>query len=184
MNRKVLYIIVGAAAVALGIVCIFDRRLPVVLSGIGLLLYGVSEFFHWRERRKAGAAGVWALAGMLAAFVFGAFILIGGPSGNVAARFLLLSLSIWLIAEGVLEILGAVMYRKAMTTADLGVQAPGSLASLILGMIMAAVGVLGLIFPVFAEYAVWIWIVAELILSGVRSIWRARTAGELEESDG
>ena len=182
MNKKIMYVLIGAVSILLGILCIFDSRLPVILSGIGLFLYGAGEFFHWRERRKAGAASVWALAGMLVSVAFGLFILIGNQLGSFAVHILLISLSILLIAEGALEILGAIMYRKAMTSVDLGVQAPGSAAAMVLGVIMAAVGVLGLIFPVFAGYAVSVWIVAELIVSGIRLIWHARTAGDLEES--
>ena len=180
MNKKILYVLMGAGSILLGILCIFDKNLPVILCGIGLLIYGVGQFLHWRERRKAGAASVWALAGMLLAIAFGLFILIGSRLGSFAVHILLISLSIWLIAEGVLEILGAVMYRKAMTSLDLGVQAPGSAASMVLGAVMITVGILGLIFPVFAEFAVGIWIVAELIVSGVRLIWMARSAGALE----
>ena len=184
MNKKIIYLLIGAASIVLGILCIFDTKLPVILCGIGLFLYGAGNFLHWRERKKAGAAGGWALLGTLVPIAFGIFVLIGSQIGNFAVQVLLLCLSIWLIAEGVLEILGAVMYRKAMTTADLGVQAPGSADSMVLGVVMIAVGILGLIFPVFAEYAVGIWIVAELIVSGVRLIWMARTAGDLEESNG
>ncbi|MBR0398666.1 MAG: DUF308 domain-containing protein [Eubacterium sp.] len=182
MNKKYLYLCLGAAAILLGIICIFNREVPLILCGIGLLLYSVSQLIHWRERRKAGAAGVWSLAGMLVAAGFGIEILIGTRLGETAIHFLLISLSIWLIAEGALEVLGAVMYRRAMTSVDLGVQAPGSVSSLVLGVIMIAVGVLGLIFPVFAAFAVELWIVAELIVTGVRMIWMARTAGALEES--
>ena len=183
MKKKILYVFIGVAAILLGICCIFDQELPVILSGIGLFLYGVGEFLHWRERRKAGAASVWALAGMLVAIAFGLFILIGSRLGSFAIHILLISLSIWLLAQGVMEILGAVMYRKAMTTADLGVQAPGSAAAMVMGAVMITVGILGLIFPLFAGFTVRIWIVCELIVSGVRLIWMARTAGALEESN-
>ena len=183
MNKKILFIILGAAAIVLGICSAFDRRLAVILAGIGLFLYGVSGLFRWLERRKAGAAGGWALLGACVAIAFGIFILAGGKIGNSAARFILISLSIWLMAEGVLEFLGAIMYRKAMTTADLGVQAPGSAASMVLGVVMVAVGIFGLIFPLFAEYAAWIWIVAELIVTGIRLICLARSAGELAEAE-
>lgn len=183
MNKKYLYILVGVISILLGIFCVIDKRLPAVLCGIGLILYGVGGFVHWRERRKAGAAGAWVMTGMLLAIAFGIFILLGDQIGQFAARFLLISLSIWLMAEGVLEFLGAIMYRKAMTSADLGVQAPGSVSSMVLGTIMIAVGMIGIISPVFAEYTIWIWIVGELILSGVRLIWLARSAGVLEESD-
>lgn len=184
MNKKILYIFMGIASILLGIFCIFDYVLPVIVGGIGLIIYGVGQFIHWRERRKAGAASVWALAGMLVAIAFGVFILVGSRLGVFAVHLLLITLSIWLIAEGALEILGAVMYRKAMTSVDLGVQAPGSAASMVLGVVMISVGVLGLIFPRFAGFAVSFWIVTELIISGVRLIWMARSAGELEESSG
>ena len=182
MNKKILYICIGAVSIVLGILCIFNRELAIMLSGIGLILYGLGSFFHWKERRKAGAASIWAGAGTFVAFAFGVFVLIGSRLGNAAIQFLLISLSIWLIAEGVLEILGAVMYRKAMTTADLGVQAPGSVSAMVLGIAMAAVGILGLIYPVVAVITAGIWIVAALILSGIRMIWIARSAGVLGES--
>lgn len=184
MNKKYLYILVGVISILLGIFCMLDKMLPAILCGIGLILYGVGGFVHWRERRKAGAAGVWVMAGMFLAIAFGIFILMGDQLGHFAARFLLISLSIWLIAEGVLEFLGAVMYRKAMTSADLGVQAPGSVSSMVLGTVMIAVGVAGIISPVFAAFTIRIWIIGELILSGIRLIWLARSAGVLEESDG
>ena len=182
-NKKILFTIIGVICIVLGILCIFFDELPVFLCGVGLVLYGIVQFFHWRERKKVGAAGFWAFLGMALALAVGVIILIESRPGSFALRFLLIMLSIWLIAEGGLEILGAIMYRKAMTSADLGVQAPGSAASMVLGSIMVIVGILGLVFPLFAEVAVLILIVAELILSGVRMIWLARTAGDLEESD-
>ncbi len=183
-NKKTLVVVIGAASILLGIFCIFDRKAAAILCGIGLILYGAGSLFHWRERKKAGAAGNWAMAVMIVSIMFGVFILIGSRFEMFAGRVLLISLSIWLAAEGILEILGAIMYRKAMTTADLGVQAPGSLSSMILGAIMIGVGILGIIFPVIAEFFVWIWIVCELILTGIRLIWSARSAGILEESNG
>ena len=180
MNKKPLYLITGAASIVLGILCGCDRKLAVLLCGIGLFIYGVGELLHWHERRKAGAASVWALAGAFLAIAFGILILAGNSIGQSAARFLLISLSIWLMAQGVLEALGAIMYRKAMTTEDLGVQAPGSGAAMVTGVIMVVLGILGLISPVFAGYSVWIWIVLELIVSGVRLILRARSTGILE----
>ena len=183
-NKKILDIIIGTVSIFLGILCIVDENMTVILCGLGLILYGAGSFVHWRERRKAGAAGRWALVTVIVPLAFGVFILVGSSIEAFAVRTLLFSLSIWLIAEGVLEILGAVMYRKAMTTEDIGIQAPGSFASMVLGAVMAAAGVLGIIFPIVAEYLVWIWVVGVLILSGIRIIWSARSAGALEENDG
>ena len=182
LNKKILHVAIGAASIVLGIICIFNVEMAAVLCGAGLLIYGFGSIIRWRERKKAGAASAWALAAGVFSAAFGGFIIIGDRFGIFATRLLLISLSIWLIAEAALEILGAVMYRKAMTTADLGVSAPGSVSSMVLGVVMAAVGVLGLIFPVVAEFFVWVWIVCELILSGIRLIWAARSVGILGAS--
>lgn len=182
--KKVLFNIIGSVSVILGVYCIFDRKMAIVLCGIGLLLYGLGSFMRWGERKKAGAAGRWALSAAIVSITFGVFILIGSRLGLFAERILLISISVWLIAEGILEILGAVMYRKAMTTEDLGVIAPGSVSSIVLGGVMAALGVLGLIFPIVAQFFVWIWIVCVMILSGIRMIWTSRAAGFLGESNG
>jgi hypothetical protein len=48
---------------------------------------------------------------------------------------------------------------------------------------MICFGFIGLIFPVVAEVSLWIWIVLELIISGVRLLMQARAAGLLEESN-
>lgn len=181
MNKRILFIVIGAAAIVLGLCCLFDRKLSVLMCGIGLFIFGVGEIVHWRERKKAGAASIWVIIAAAMSIVFGIVILAGSREAGAAGHFLLISISIWLIAEGVFEVLGAVMYRKAMTTEDLGVQAPGSAASMVLGVLMVVFGVLGLVFPAFAEAAAGIWVAFELIISGIRLVWHARTAGYLEE---
>ena len=182
MKKKVLYLLLGIAAIILGILCIIRPELTALLCGIGLFIYGIGEIFHWRERRKAGAASIWALLGAVIPFAFGLLILLGTQTGEFAALFLLLCVSIWLMAQGVMEIIGAVMYRKAMTSVDLGVQAPGSIASFVLGIVMTACGVLGVISPAFAEITVWLWIVLELFITGVRLIRMYGSTGVLDEN--
>ena len=106
-------------------------------------------------------------------------IIAGNWIAAFMARYILISVSVWLIAEGILQILGAIMYRKAMTTADLGVQAPGSVSSMVCGGCMIAAGILGLIFPVFAEHLAWLCVAAGLIIIGIRLVWMARHAGDM-----
>ncbi len=182
-KKKVLFIILGVAAIILGILCFFEPMLAALLCGIGLAIYGIGSLAHWFELRKAGASSVWGLLGAIISIALGGFILFGNQIGLFATTILLLVVSLWLMAEGVFEIISAVMYRKAMTTVDFGVQAPGSMVSMVLGIFMICFGFIGLIFPVVAEVSLWIWIVLELIISGVRLLMQARAAGLLEESN-
>ena len=41
MNKKILYVCLGAGSILLGILCLFDKGLPMILCGIGLLIYGI-----------------------------------------------------------------------------------------------------------------------------------------------
>ena len=52
LRKKILYVFIGVISILLGILCLFDEELPVILSGIGLFLYGIGQLLHWRERRK------------------------------------------------------------------------------------------------------------------------------------
>ena len=178
MNRKILYLIMGIALIVFGILSIVDRRLPIVMTGIAAIIYGVGQLIHWRERTRIGAAGTWALLSTLFSIIFGVFIIAGNWFAVFMARYILISVSVWLIAEGVLQILGAIMYRKAMTTEDLGVQAPGSVSSMVCGGCRIAAGLLGIIFPAFAENMALLCVAGGLIIIGIRLVWMARHAGQ------
>ena len=42
--KRILYLLLGIAAILFGIFSIFDPKLPVILCGIGLILYGAGVF--------------------------------------------------------------------------------------------------------------------------------------------
>ncbi len=181
MNKKYLYLLAGIIVIIFGILTIFDVDLALLLCGIMLLVYGFSDLLQWIERRRSGTASLWTLFGAILSFILGICILVGNASSiEFSASVIIIIFSLWLIVIGGFEILGAIMYRKAMTSADLGVQAPGSVTSIVSGCIMIVVGLLALIIPIFAIITARIWITIGLILTGVRLITQARSIGELE----
>ncbi len=182
MNKKILYLMAGIVAIILGVLAFFDADLALLLCSIVLFFYGGSDLMRWFEGRKSGTSSLWTLFGAIMSLVLGLGILISNSAMEISTGMLLLVFALWLIAMGVFEILGAIMYRKAMTSTELGVQAPGSVTSIVAGGIMILVGLLSLIVPVFAVITGHIWIVAGLILTGVRMISMARSSGELEEN--
>ncbi|MCR5748144.1 MAG: DUF308 domain-containing protein [Lachnospiraceae bacterium] len=182
MNKKFLYLIAGVVAIILGILTIFDVDLALVLCSVALFFYGVTDLMRWSEGRKSGTSSIWTLLGGVLSLLLGACILISDRAMEFSTTLLIMVFALWLIAAGAFEILGAIMYRKAMTTSELGVQAPGSVTSIVSGSIMVFVGLLSLIIPVFAIVTARIWITVGLILTGVRMISMARSSGELEEN--
>ena len=183
MNKKILYLAAGAAIIILGILTVIDEEMTLLLCSIMFFVYGFADLMRWKEGRKIGTSSRWTLFGALFSLVLGACILIGDISAiQFSVSFMVVIFSMWLMISGVFEILGVIMYRRAMTSADLGIQAPGSMTAMISGGIMIGVGLLALIVPAFALFAVHLWISAGLIIVGARLIAEARTAGELEEN--
>jgi len=184
LAKKILYLIAGAVGIILGIMALFDGTIAILLSGIMFLIYGAGDLVQWIGGRKSGTSSIWQLLGAILSFVLGGCMLLGNLSAQTfSAAILVLFFAIWLMTSGVFEILGAVMYRKAMTSEDLGVQAPGSKTAIVSGGIMIGVGLLVLISPNFAAFTVHIWIAVGLMISGVRLIASARSVGELEEAN-
>ncbi len=180
MIKKIMYLATGTISIILGILTIFYPDLALLLCSFALFIYGFSDLMRWLERRKSGTASLWTLLAAGLSLLLGICILIGSESLEFAASQIVLFFSLWLIASGAFEILGAVMYRRAMTSADLGVMAPGSRTAIAAGILMILVGLLSLLIPVFAEVTIHIWIVMGLILAGIHLIMTARSVGELE----
>ncbi len=180
MNKKTLYMIGGIISIILGILTLLYADIAIFLCGGVLLVYGISGLMKWFDGRKSGTSNMWILLGAFLSIIFSICIFISNTSMEFAAAHLLVLFSIWLILVGGFEVLGAIMYRKAMTSADLGTMAPGSTTSLISGGIMIFVGLLGLFVPMIAIITAHIWITVGLLFTGIRLIMMARSAGELE----
>lgn len=184
MAKKLLYLAMGAVLITLGILTTAVDGLAGLLCGIGMLLYGAGNLAQWFEHKESGSATFFSLIGAMFSIVIGIIVISGSSRGQAfALHHVVLSLDLFLIGSGVLEILGAVMYRKAMTSVDLGVQAPGSVLSIILGAALIALGLVGVLFPHVASLVSRGIVTLELFVTGLRLLWQARSAGVLEESD-
>ncbi|GEM_PF-4367131 len=171
--------LIGAFMVVLGIGTFIKPDSIVLAGGFGILLYGFGAILHWIDRRRIGLAKRISLTSAIVTIAVGVVILVGGQMGFIAVSILVLILALWLMVAGILEIIGAVIYRKAMTTADLGVQAPGSIASMILGAVLIGVGFFSILKPLFAAVTVGILISLILIVTGVRMVVSGIYSGAL-----
>ena len=181
--KKVLLFICGIALIVFGIITLCYEEMLIFACGLGLIVYGVGTFLTWTDHRKTGTANKWSLVIAIAAIAAGAAVFVGGIFEAVAVGIVMLIISFWLIFSGVLEVIGAIMYRKAMTSADLGVQAPGSITSLVLGGVMVAVGLLVLVLPQFGLFTTALIIAVAIIVGGVRMIMAAFSVGAIFEKD-
>lgn len=181
MNKKILYLLAGAVVIILGVLAVFYEEIALVICSVMFFIYGFADLTKWIAGRETGTSSIWTLLGALLSFALGACNLLGNVSSiEFSVSLVVVLLSLWLISSGVFEILGAIMYRRAMTSADLGVCAPGSKTAIVSGAIMIVVGLLALIIPEFALFTVHLWISAGMFIAGARLIGAARAVGELE----
>lgn len=181
--KKVLLFLSGAVLIAFGVVVLCNREMILFSCGLGLLIYGVGTLITWSDHRKTGTANKWSLWIALAACIAGVAVFVGGYFEIVAVGIVMLIIGLWLIGSGVLEIIGAVMYRKAMTSVELGVQAPGSVGTLVLGAVMIAVGVLVLFIPRFAVVATGFIVAVAMIVVGIRLLAAAFSIGAISQKE-
>lgn len=174
--KRLLMLILGIAIIAFGIVSFFIPEILYYVCGIVIMIYGLGQILTYSKRKKTGTASIWTLIGAFVAFSAGVLIIFSDISGLFAARFVFLILFIWLAVQGVFDIIGAVIYRQAMTTEDLGVQAPGSMADLIFGALMVAIGVFGILSPGFSFIAVGLVVLINIITMGGRLVVGAFTS--------
>lgn len=181
---RILLMLTGILMVILGIGTFRSPDTVIWTVGAGVMLYGLGAILNWIEKSRVGFAQRTALASACMTVVVGIVILSGEYLGFLATGIMMIILSLWLIAVGVMEIVGAVIYRKAMTTADLGVQAPGSIVSMVLGAVFVLTGLFSLIEPLFAVFAAGIVTSIVLIVIGIRIVVSGIYSGILIRREG
>ncbi|MBQ1548603.1 MAG: hypothetical protein IIZ61_09445 [Lachnospiraceae bacterium] len=173
LKKRTLLWIIGLLLCFLGILSAFFEELMIAMSGLGVFGYGVGMLVNWTGRRKTGTGGNLLLAGSIVGMACGVLILVGGQFSVFAGTIVLFVLAAWFIAVGILEIIAAVIYRKAMTSIELGVMAPGSISSFVTGIIMVSAGAIFAFNPFFADILIRIMVCLLTVLIGVRLILSA-----------
>lgn len=181
--KKLAQLILGLVLIGLGVLSILVDNLLLLLISLSVIIYGIGTLLTWLSRRKTGTGSGWSLAIALSSIGAGIGLLLGSTFGEFALGIVLIILAIWLMAAGVLEVIGAIMYRKAMTTADLGVQAPGSMQSLVFGVAMVVAGLLCLIAPVVIVGLAFVFFVIAMFVAGARLVVASFSADALTKQE-
>ena len=182
--KRILQLICGAAMTVLGILVLCYDEMFILFCAMALVIYGIGAFLSWTVHRKSGTASRGSFWIAVAAFAAGVAIFVGGTFLQVTAWIVMLILGICFISVGILEVIGAVIYRKAMTSIDLGVQAPGSMAAIITGGIMVGFGLFMIFAPLFAMQITGLILAIAMILGGIRTVILSFSTGAVSEEEG
>lgn len=148
---KIASIVFGALLLIGGVYCMFAPIETYAalswLIGAAMLIEGIASAVTWNERRKFGFADGWTLVGAIVSIVLGVFLL-----GSFAARFavdmfIAILIAIWLIVAGVARIASAISIRNYQNQMGRGSIPVNWVALLVMGILIAILGVLCVINP-------------------------------------
>lgn len=181
--KRILQFICGVAMVIFGILVLLTDEMFILFCSLALIVYGVGTFLSWSAHRKTGTASMGSFWIAVVTCAAGVALLVGGSFFELTSWIVMLILGICFIASGVLEIIGAVIYRKAMTSVELGIQAPGSIASMVMGGVMILVGLTMIFLPLLAMYLIGVILAIALIVAGVRTIIGSFSTGAVAREE-
>ena len=181
--KRILQLICGAAMTVLGILVLCYDQMFILFCALALIIYGIGTFLSWTVHRKTGTASRGSFWIAVVTIAAGSAIFVGGTFLRVTAWLVMLILGICFIVSGIFEIIGAVIYRKAMTSIELGVQAPGSKTSIVVGGVMIGFGLFMVFAPLFAMQVTGLILAIAMILGGVRTVVSAFTTGAVSTKE-
>ena len=167
---KIAIVVIGVLLIVLGIVCMFGPWSGITLlawiAGVAMLVEGITSIISWNRLRKEGNTNGWFLLSAVISIVLG-LILVGCNIGTVVVEmFLVIMAAIWLLAMGVLRIVSAVNLRRSNQITN-GAVGGKWLITMIVGIIMAIVGVIGVFSPWIMALAIGICLGVFLIVAGI-----------------
>jgi len=171
---NILAIIMGVALIALGIWCIVTPVATYLalawILGLGMVVDGIANIFAWNELRKADMANAWTMVGAIISIILGAIVLVSWGAQLAVDLFIVVMAAIWLIAMGVTRIVAGIRLRSIHTKG--GVENIGKrwFLTVILGLLMAIVGILSLFEPVVLMFGIGVFMGGCIIVAGVSAI--------------
>lgn len=171
---KVLLGILGIFMIVAGATCLFK---PVYTSltvgyalGFVMLFDALGDLLNWGSGKKEGKSGGWMLAGAILSGVFGILLLSSVVGRGIVDIVIIYYFAVWLLLRGVLAAINAFRFRrmyKAHLTETLGRY---WYVRLILGILIAASGLICMLRPIIMASAIGIMIGIGIMIAGMYMI--------------
>ena len=167
---KVITIILGILLAVGGIYCMFApvatyAALGAVI-GVAMIVEGVGSIVTWNSLRKAGLASGWTLAGAIISLVLG-IVLLGSYAMQFAIDvFIAYFIAIWLVVAGITRVVSAIGMRNSLGKEG----ARGWIIQVVLGVLIAILGVLCVFNPLSIAAGVGLMLGVSIVLTGAALI--------------
>ena len=176
--NKVVLIILGVITVIGGIWCVATPGLTylslVWVAGFVMFFHAIQEILTYGKRKSVGLADGWSLAGAILSCFCGFLILISARIELMTGVMLLYILFSWLIATGILSILGAFRLRKHQDTGirSIDVYTGKWWVGILLGVLLILSGCFGLAHPLIGALSIGLVTGIDIISAGINMMVR------------
>ena len=177
---KILGVVLGALMVAGGIYCMVTPGLTFLtigwVLGISMVADAIGNIATWFSRRKEGAADGLTLAIGIVSLLLG-IALVASEGMQLAVDMMVAYMAaFWVLAVGVLRIARSLKLRRIHKELGTKIIAARWWAPLISGIVLAAIGVFGLVNPAVAAVAIGAVIGMTIVAAGANLITTACSA--------
>lgn len=170
-------VILGILLIIGGLFCIFSPVLTYSslawIIGFSMLINAIGDICAYSENKELGFADGWTLAGAIISILFAIILCVSNILQLAVISFIAIFVGIWVLVRGVMNIATAVKIHKYRKTIPEENRGHVWLVSLIMGILMAAIGVLSLFNPIIVALTIGILMGIEILLSGVRLLTSA-----------
>lgn len=157
-------VIIGILLIITGIYCFINMKAAFVslalILGIVMIAYGISQIISWFATRKETKISAWVLGEGVLTTLIGALVVFYPFQTDLV---LAIWFAAWLIASGVMRIVGAVQTKKNFPGSPWGFM-------MFMGILTVIVGFYGLIHPMVAGMAIAILLGIFFIIQGINSL--------------
>lgn len=177
---KIIAVILGILMIVSGIYCLCTPGLTFLavgwIIGFNMVADAIGNIFTWKGRKDEGLADGWTLAGAIVSLIFGILLLGSNLLQLSVDLFVVRMAAIWVIVIGIFRLIRAFRLRRFHKALNTQIIARRWWVVMINGILLIAVGVIGLMNPGITAVAIGALMGWHVVVAGINLIstaWEA-----------
>ena len=171
---RILTLLFGIAMIACGIYCLFTPVMTYMtlgyIVGVNMVIDALGGILTWSDRKKAGRADGWTLAGAIASLIFGIGLITSTALQLVVDMTIVYIAAAWLVILGIIRIIHACKLHKVRKALDAEILGRRWWLILLIGILMVAGGIFSFVNPTGLIVAIGINFGLNIIVAGANLI--------------
>ncbi len=168
--RRIVSVILGILTIITGVYCLATPAMTYMalgyVVGLSMIVSSIGGIVAWRDRKKAGLADGWSLAGAIVSLVLGVVLVASDAMQLLVDVAIVYVVATWLVIEGVQRVVSAIRIQRARNLLNVRILGSRWWVVLLMGTLMIVVGILSYTNPSGLVMAIGINMGLGLIIAG------------------